>query len=85
MPPTTRLAEEPVVLPAADGVAMRLPDALKTRFRRAFADAVFDRTLRVYLVAGPDARGRVDAWLTKVARTPTPAPRTKAPPKLRLT
>lgn len=84
MPPTTRLAEDPVVLPALDGVAVRLPDALKPRFRRAFPGTVWDRVLRLYLVTGPDARERVDAWLTKATRTAVAAPKAKAPPALRL-
>jgi hypothetical protein len=85
MPPTTRLAEDPVVLPAVDGVAVRLPDALKPRFRRAFPGTVWDRELRLYLVTGPDARKRVDAWLAKTARTTVAAPKAKTPPVLRLT
>ena len=85
MPPTTQMAEDPVVLPAADGVAVRLPHALKPRFRRAFPEAVWDRVLRLYLVTGLDARGRVDAWLSKAARTPVAVPKAKPLPALRLT
>jgi hypothetical protein len=85
MPATTRLAEDPVVLPAVDGVAVRLPDALKPRFRKAFPEAAWDRVLRLYLVTGTCARERVDAWLAKIARTAVVMPKTKAPPALRLT
>jgi hypothetical protein len=85
MPATTRLAEDPVVLPTVNGVAIRLPDALKSRFRRACPHTAWDRVLRLYIVSGPDARTQVEAWLVRVARTTIVAPKAKAPPTLRLT
>lgn len=84
-PATTRLAEEPVLLPTVDGAAVRLPAGLKARFKRAFPASVWDPRTPLYLVTGPQARQRLETWLAKDARQPVAAPKAKAPPPLRLT
>lgn len=85
MPATTRLAEDPVLLPMPDGVAVRLPEALKPRFRRGFPGAIWNPECRLYLVGGHDARKRVEAWLARIARKAVAPSKAKAPPPLRLT
>lgn len=84
MPATTRLAEDPLILPALDGVAVRLPDSLKTGFKKAFPEAVWSRPHRLYLVTGTGAKSRVEAWLAKAARRPSTQGKAKPPPPLRL-